>query len=110
MTNIKSLLLFITALPARIFSKNRKASFQYFLILFKEKPGVLDFEKTRVIDNDYVYGYFAFEKIKDYSFFPQPSDFDGSFVLSDELKTEMTKQGITGAEFTKAAVTFKAID
>lgn len=87
-------------------SKNNKYTFEYFLMAFSEKPDVLDLAKTRMIENDYIYGVFSYPKIKEYAFFPQPRDFDGTLVISEELKNEITKNHISGVSFLKADITF----
>jgi hypothetical protein len=73
---------------------------------FIEKPDVLDFTRTRMIENDYIYGIFSYNKIKEYEFFPQPRDLDGTLVISEEIKNEITKNHITGVSFEKADITF----
>ncbi len=91
----------------KVQSKNKNHYFEYFLMAFATKPDVLDFDKTRFIDNDYIYGFFSYKKIKSYSFFPQPRDLDGTLVVSEEIKNEIVKTNITGVSFTKADITFE---
>jgi len=93
-------------LNAKVQSKNKKYFFEYFLMTFTTKPDVLDFEKTRFIDNDYIYGFFSYEKIKNFSFFPHPRELATSLVVSEEIKNEIIKNNITGVSFRKAEITF----
>ena len=92
-------------LPANVISKNNNC-IEYFLMLFAEKPDVLDFTKTRMIDDDYIYGFFSYEKIKEFSLFPQPRNFDGSLVISEEIKNQIVKNNIKGVSFSEADIIF----
>jgi hypothetical protein len=92
-------------LSVDVISNNKKIALKYFLLIFSEKVDVLDFNKTRMIDDDYIYGYFLFEKIKTYSFFPQPREYDGTLVVSEDLKNCIINSDISGVEFRKAYVT-----
>lgn len=91
---------------ASIQSNNKKCISKYFLMAFAGKPDVLDVAKTRMIYDDYIYGFFSYSKIKDYAFFPQPRDFDGTLVIAEELRNEIIKNDITGISFRKADITF----
>ena len=91
---------------ASIQSNNKKCISKYFLMPLAGKPDVLDVAKTRMIYDDYIYGFFSYSKIKDYAFFPQPQDFDGTLVIAEELRNEIIKNDITGISFRKADITF----
>ena len=54
---------------ASIQSNNKKCVFKYFLMAFAGKPDVLDFAKTRMIYDDYIYGFFLIAKSRIMHFF-----------------------------------------
>ena len=54
---------------ASIPSNYKKCVFKYFLMAFAGKPDVLDFAKTRMIYDDYIYGFFLIAKSRIMHFF-----------------------------------------
>jgi hypothetical protein len=90
-----------------LFSVNSELREYYYLISL-DKPDVLDSQKTRFVDEDYIYGVFAYEKIKDYTFFPHPSVSNNDLIVCGQIRDEMINAGITGAYLEKADISFAA--
>lgn len=78
----------------------------YHFLVCLERPDVLELKKTKVIVDSYIYGFFTYEKIKNYAFFPHASEFKKGLIVSEKLKKEIEKSGITGVDFELADVVY----
>jgi len=93
-------------LNATVESQNGKVRFEYYLMIFLEKPDILDLDNTRFVNNSLLHAAFSYSKISRYSFVPEPRVLERTLIVSEEVKNHIMAAKITGVVFDKTRIIF----
>ena len=81
----------------------------YYLPRFERPLDVLDFGKTTFVSGTQhvIRPWFSLEKVKNYSMFPLPSEYNlwkitSSLYINEALKNDIQNKGLTGVSFERA--------